>query len=323
MRPIIIVFAATLFVASISTPAHADKAAAREAFKKGRNHFKAGEFADAARWLTKAYRLAPHPALLRYLGQTYVKMGLTKKALAAFRKYVQDAPQAPDAKDIRVRIVELEKQQAEEKKKAAATPAATPAVAPPAKPATAAKPVAAKPVAAKPAPSTAKVDLRPTGEDDEVPDVIAADQKRKAAAAAAAAAAAQSGPSALGIMKWTSTGLAVGGIAMGIVFGVLANGKASDLESAAKEGNPNLLSPTVTYQKKHYYLQQDYKRFNTMSLASYITGGVFAATAVTLFIIDGTRTMAERRRRAQKGKSVALTPVIGPGMYGVSSRIDF
>ena len=92
-----------------ATPARADNAAeARKAFKAGRTAFKAGNYAVAATELGRAYKLKPHPALLRYLGQTYYKMNKARKAISYFKRYLKDSPQAPDRAKIQAKVRELE-----------------------------------------------------------------------------------------------------------------------------------------------------------------------------------------------------------------------
>ena len=88
-----IVFALAGTIAA--TARAADDDVAREAFVKGRNYFQAGEYDKAATALKRAYILRPHPALLRYLGQTYYKMNRAKDAVRAFKRYLKSGRTTP------------------------------------------------------------------------------------------------------------------------------------------------------------------------------------------------------------------------------------
>ncbi|PID38314.1 MAG: hypothetical protein CSB49_06230 [Proteobacteria bacterium] len=282
--------ALSLFAAP-SGEAQANRSEARAAFKKGRGLFKQGKFEQAAVELEKAYRLSPHPALLRYLGQTYYKANKPKKALEHFERYLAQAPQAPDRARTEAKIAEL--------KKILAAAKAAPDGAKPNKP--------NKPN--KPGPT---IDLRPTGEDTEMPSVF---EKPKPGEETSG------GLRFITIAKWTSVGLAAAGLAMGVTFNVMANTKATELEDAAVANNPDKNNPTTSFSKSHFDLQQAYKRNNTVAIISYITGGVFTAAAVTLFIVDGGKK-PERQGKTSRS-DVAIAPAIGPGHYGLSTTITF
>ena len=292
----IAVAVALLLVAVNGVEANNSQQAAREAFKKGREAFKKGRYKEAALMLTKAHTLKPHPALLRYLGQTYLKLGDRKAAIDHFERYLRQAPQAPDREKVAAQIARLR-------------------LAPPPKP-------KSSPAGAAQAADTenqtapAKTDLRPTGDDEEMPDLVA---RPKADANSGKARA------FLRAAKWTMLVAGVGGLAAGVVFNAMASSAVGDLESEARANNPNLKAPTVVYQEKHFTLQQDYKRFNTMAIASYIAGGALVAIGATLFVLDrGGIKGSERRHASALGvSSISLAPMVGPGLYGMGSTVRF
>jgi hypothetical protein len=139
----------------------------------------------------------------------------------------------------------------------------------------------------------------------------------------------------LPVAKWTTAGLAVVGLALGITFNRLAASKASDLENAVRTdcppdpkdpsklsdcgGNPDMNAPKVSYSKTHYDIQQSYKQNNTISIATFVVGGVMAATSIVLFVVD--RGKPERRPRP--GERVVVAPVVGTGTYGVAGGVTF
>jgi tetratricopeptide (TPR) repeat protein len=308
-----IVFA---LVGAIAAPAMGgdDEDAARAAFKQGRDYFQAGEYTKAAVALKRAYVLRPHPALLRYLGQTYYKMNRAKDAVRAFKRYLKEAPKAPDRKDILARIREIEMvvgavDEEEEASPAKASPAPRPAPAAPAK-------AKAAPAAPKPEP---KVDLAPTGEDAEVPRALAEERRVNETTGPVDSVSRRTW---MTYTKWVAAGVGVGGIAAGVVFNRLAASKASELEDAVtKSGNADGTTPKVRYAAEHHDLQEAYKRNNTMSIVSLIAGGAATAAAVTLFILDWGDD--DDGQMAGKNRRLAVTPVAAPGHYGVVTELSF
>ncbi|MCC6746476.1 MAG: hypothetical protein IT371_02390 [Deltaproteobacteria bacterium] len=288
-----------------------DEATAREAFRKGRDHFQAGRYEKAAEELNRAYALKPHPALLRYLGQTYQKLDKPRQAVDHYKRYLKEAPQAPDKAKIEAKVRELEMALgAEEDKPGAAAPAPAPAPLPVA-------PSPSRPAAGGKAQSP---DLMPTGEDREVPDAIKAQRR---AADEAARGEGHAGPGAVFTwLKWISTGVAVTGLTLGIVFNRMAAGKASDLEAAVAVQNPDLAHPKVPYRPEHHDLQESFKQNRTTSIAFFVTGGVAAAAAITFFIVDATRGKAEAPSTPQ-GRGVSFAPILAPGAYGVAGQMSF
>lgn len=294
MKHLRLALASLLALSILAAPlgdAQADRRKARAAFKKGRGLFKQGKYAEAATELEKAYSLSPHPALLRYLGQTYYKANKPKKALEQFERYLKQAPQAPDRAQTESKIAELKQILAAAK-----------------------EPDAGKTGKAGDKKPDPKIDLRPTGEDTEMPDVF---KKPKPAGESSSGG----GPSFITIAKWTSVGLAAAGLVMGITFNALANSKAGELEDAAGRNNPDKNNPTTSFSKTHFDLQQAYQTNNTIAVISYIAGGVFTAAAVALFIVDGGKKT--ERRASSSGRDIAIAPAIGPGHYGLSTTITF
>lgn len=277
---------------------------ARAAFYQGRSLYKSGEYAKAAEMLQRAYELKPHPALQRYLGMTYYKMNKPHDAIKAFKRYLAEAPSAPDRDKILARVRELEMvvgaSDDEETHPAPAAPAApTPTPAP-----TPATPAAAPSPAAPVSPS-----MVPTGDDDEMPDELGSGARREGRDG--------SSSSLLSVLKWVSLGVGVGGLAAGAVFSGLAAGKASDLEqSVIDSGNPTKTTPKVAYGREHHDLQEAFKRNRTAGIICWVVGGVASAAAATFFLLD--RGGGSERA----GRRVQIAPVIGE-VYGVAGQVQF
>jgi tetratricopeptide (TPR) repeat protein len=301
---------------------------AKAAYAKGREHFKAGKYTEAIVELKKAYALKPHPALLRYMGDTYYKMNKARLAIVHYKKYLKEAPEAPDKDKVegKVRQLELIVGAGEEDDKSTPPPPPPPGPEPdPDQPTTTG--------------TKTKIDLQPTGEDREVPTALA----KRPAARATAPVGEKDAPSrgrGLSIAKWTALAVGVAGMAVGITFNALAKKKASELEDAARNdlpsacvtnpnasgcgGNPDLNTPVVEFNKQHYDLQQSYKTNNTIATASMIAGGALLATGVVLFIVDHRSAKAERReRRAGLLERLQIAPVVGASGFGLAGEVGF
>lgn len=292
-----------------------DREKARRAFHKGRDYFKAGEYAKALEQLKLAYETKPHPVLLRFMGQTYYKMNKARLAIDHFKRYLEQAPKAPDRAKVEARIQELEmvlgadsseEESASDEEQDGAVPA------PP--------PPAAVPQAV-------------AGEDSEVPDALGG--HKTAAPAQPVKRDDGEGVSFVGVAKWVALGLGVGGLALGVTFNVLASNAASDIEQAVindcPQGkrppcNPKMNDPQVAYSRKHHDLLQKNSQYNALTIASYVAGGVLAAGGIALFVVDaigGDHKGGERRQRAQRSRNVALAPIIGKNTYGVAGLLRF
>lgn len=110
--------AAFLFAAA----AHAEEAAAAEHYKAGVAAFDAGRFAEALAAFTEAYNLSSKTDLLYNLGVCAEKVGDRDKAIAYYRLYLEEKPDAEDAAEVKARLEALQGK--------AEAPAAQPAAAP-------------------------------------------------------------------------------------------------------------------------------------------------------------------------------------------------
>jgi tetratricopeptide (TPR) repeat protein len=307
----IVVAVFAVWVATLPVAVQAQESEAREAYKKGRELYKAGKYTEAIVELRKAYSLKPHPALLRYMGDTYYKMNDARKAIDHYKKYLKEAPEAADKDKVEAKVRQLEliigASEEEEEEETTPPPAQAPAVEP-------------TPAPAAPEPKS-NIDMMPTGEDKEVP--LALSKRRPQPVQPQTGAKDTGGSSALSIMKWVAAGVGVAGLALGITFNRLAAGKAGDLEEAVKTecpsnqpncgGNPDMNTPKVQFNEQHFNLQQEYKRNQAISIAGFIAGGVGAGAAILMFVLDKPK----RTRRA------TIAPVVAEGYLGLSGEVTF
>jgi tetratricopeptide (TPR) repeat protein len=89
-------------------PTEQARAVAREHYEKAVNHFNAGEYVAAAAEFLAVHEAVPQPALLYNAAQAYRLGGDGEKALAHYRQFLKEAPQAKQRADVERRIKELE-----------------------------------------------------------------------------------------------------------------------------------------------------------------------------------------------------------------------
>lgn len=87
-----------------------DIAKAKERFREGKKHYDAEEFAEAAAAFLEAYELSGRNELLYNVGQSYKNAGNLKEAERFLQRYLEEAPDAPNADDVVETIVEIQQQ---------------------------------------------------------------------------------------------------------------------------------------------------------------------------------------------------------------------
>ena len=97
--------------------AHADdtQEQAEKLFRESADHYREGRFEKAISLLQEAYALTGEPVLLYNLGRAYEGNGDLDKAVAAYRRYLDQSDAIQDRGAIERRIATLEKQIAERK----------------------------------------------------------------------------------------------------------------------------------------------------------------------------------------------------------------
>lgn len=314
-----------LTIICVSSARADDEEAAREAFQKARVYFKAGHYESAIKLLEAAYKFKPHPALLRYMAQTYFKMNKAVSAIKYFKRYLKEAPQAPDKEEVMTKIRELELivGSASEEEEVTKKPIAS--VPKPLPPSQETKP-----------PKTSKklsVDLAPTGEDAEdpfkehsistSPNVVVVGSSRRSF---------RSGATPWTYVKWGSVGTGVAGLALGITFAVLSSSRASEAQDMARRKNPNLDNPGETYPEDIHNVLMDYQNFRTISILSFVVAGVAAGGTLTGFLMDDsgsssrTAVVDDQRNEAAtqtNSSRFAVTPMFGNGSLGLMGQGSF
>ena len=121
-------------------------------------------------------------------------------------------------------------------------------------------------------------------------------------------------PSKLRIAGWISVASAVALVTGGAVIGLGAQSRADEIRrrTTLVSGDQPLVY-TDSEREAYTTLQSEGRSYNTAAIALFAVGGVAAATAITLFIVDFVR-----KPKAEPHKQVLMLPTLGPGTVGLS-----
>ncbi len=106
---VVCLFATPLFAQARADSVEQGMGAIRVQMDKGQGLFLAKKYKEAALVFEAGYAQHPYSAFLFNAGVCYQKVGEAEPALSAFRRYLKNDPQAPDAEAVRTRIQEIEK----------------------------------------------------------------------------------------------------------------------------------------------------------------------------------------------------------------------
>ena len=131
----------------------------------------------------------------------------------------------------------------------------------------------------------------------------------------------------LGPFPFLTIGVGVAGVALGVVFGQLARGKASELEDLACAPGSSSCAFFYNGDKKAedvpYRIHDAGRTFDTLQIVGYVVGGVFLATGLTVIVAGAAGAEGVRSGSAGPGVTASLAPVVGPGTLGASARVTF
>lgn len=106
------------------TPEQIDRA--RNHFNAGLAYYEDGRWENAAREFEESYRITRHPDVLYNVAQSYDRLDRHDEAIAAYRGYLEQQPNASDRATVERRIEELEARVAAERSDPAEQPASAP-----------------------------------------------------------------------------------------------------------------------------------------------------------------------------------------------------
>src|SRR5437763_950658 len=102
-------FVVFLSLLLVSTPSLAkDKAAARDAFQRGIEHYNLGEYQPALEAFKEAYRNYSDPTFLFNIGQCQRQLGEKRGAIASYKAYLRESPEARNRVEVQSLIGALE-----------------------------------------------------------------------------------------------------------------------------------------------------------------------------------------------------------------------
>ena len=259
--------------------AHAqDYAAAGQHFDAAQEAFAAGKFELAAKEYQAAFDITKESTLLQSIGESWQRAGNAPKALTAYKAYIKAAPQAPDRAAIEERIKAIESAQADASQAPAQASQA---------------PAQASQVPAQASQVPAQASQAPTGPTITPPEPP---------------------PSKLRVAGWISVASAVALVTGGAVIGLGAQSRADELRrrTTLVVGDQPL---TYSDSERDAYtsLMSEGKTYNTAAISLFAVGGVAAATAITLFVVDFVR-----KPKPDAQKQALVVPLLGPGTVGLS-----
>jgi tetratricopeptide (TPR) repeat protein len=234
-----------------AAPAAADKATAKQHYRKGVTEYNLGRFDQAISHFEQAYSLDPSPILIFNIGQAHRRAGNGDRAIFFLRRYLAEDPETKDRPRVEGWIKELE-----EAAKVKAVVAPPPATVPPAAqpPPTAEPPSPIPVVTAQPAPPPVEPAALPADRGEPVK------WQRPAA--------------------WIAGGLGVGALALGIQQTLLYgkhNGEFAR-NDACDKGRMDLGGARCGQ------LFDDGNRAKKVAIVGYVSGGILLAASAALFI---------------------------------------
>jgi tetratricopeptide (TPR) repeat protein len=101
-----------------------DREAARQAFRRGSQHYKIGEYKEALAEFKGAYRSYEDPSFLFNIAQCERQLGMSEDAAREYRMYLAESPNAPNRDEVREMIEKLDGQISDERRRREADEAA-------------------------------------------------------------------------------------------------------------------------------------------------------------------------------------------------------
>src|SRR5450631_874234 len=94
----------------LTTQAEDARDRARDAFTQGQELYRAGDFAGALSAFKSAEDARPSPVTQYNIGRCYERLGQPAEAVAAYERYLAEAPDAPDHDAVVEHVAELRRQ---------------------------------------------------------------------------------------------------------------------------------------------------------------------------------------------------------------------
>jgi len=247
----------------------AKKAEAKALYETGNTHYNLGEYDQAVAAFKKAYELSQAPGLLFNIAQSYRLKKDYEQASHFYETYLRLKPDAANRADVEARIAEMKTMLEEQKKMGTKAPIGT--VSPDGTNSTPTTTTTTTPTTTTPTTTT------PT----EPKDIVEPGSGK-----------------GLKLAGLTTAGVGGALIITGVVFGMMAKGKQSDLEELNTSGG--------AWDQDAYDAG---KRNNTIAIASLAIGGAAVVAGGVMFYLGYSKE--------KKASSVAVVPTKGGGTFTV------
>jgi tetratricopeptide (TPR) repeat protein len=283
--------AATLTLAALaaaSPPARADgltqeqKVQARTHYETGSRKFDVGKYDEAAAEFEAAYEIVGDPVILYNIAQSYRLAQRHDRALAFYKTYLRKVPAANNRAEVESRISDLTKLIADAKRTTEAPPTGT-----------------LKPTAGQ----VERPVEHPVEKPVEKPEVEHPVEKpvEKPVAEPQPEKPSPSRQPLFRILAYTTGGVAVVMLGVGIGLAVAAQSNASSLEAAAKRGE--------TFDSVLQGVQSRGQSYATGAIGAFVVAGVAAAGAGAFFYLGF---------RPQPSVNAQLVPMLSPSTTGLA-----
>jgi tetratricopeptide (TPR) repeat protein len=285
-------------------------AAAKPDYEAARRHYQAAKAAEqagrtdeAVREYTAAYDITKDAKILYSIARVYEAGGDNAKAVAFYRRYLLENPQAKDADMVKAHIAELERRPA-----TATPPPPTPTPTPPPTPTT--PPPPGPPPAPPPdAPPTPPIEEDAPPVDGIEPTFL------------------DEGPRWQRTAAWVSVGLAAVALTTGAVLAESASSRAEDMERLQQFRDPQTQLPAPyagNVEAAYEDARSEGERLQTYSRAVFIGAGVFTVAAIVFFILDpGPGQVPTDVGQPRRSRDLVIAPVVDEHSFGVAASWGF
>ncbi|MDZ4694980.1 MAG: tetratricopeptide repeat protein [Deltaproteobacteria bacterium] len=274
--------------------AETDSDAAKRHFREGTSHYDLGDFKQAVDSYKAGYRIKPDPVFLYNIGQAHRMLKEYDQAITAYKAYLRNRPQAPNRADVESKIENMRAERAAGVVKA--LPVDKPNTAPP--PPSDPPPIVAVP-SNPPADAPNQTMLTTSQPDAELSQHLGE----------------QDSQHTMKRVPWMVAG--AGGLLMagGVVTGLLAKGKQSDLESEC---------PTrQACSQRAEDLRDSGKTLALTTDILFVVGGAAVATGVIWWALKYRTPSSEASTDSPQSKPPLMVLSCVPGSCGAAATFAF
>jgi len=274
--------------------AETDTEAAKRHYREGTSHYDLGEFKQAIDSYKAGYRIKSDPVFLYNIGQSHRMLKEYDQAIAAYKAYLRNRPDAPNRKEVEAKIEDMRSEQNAKGGSSAATDKPVVVIPPPPDP----SPVSVNP-SNPPADETTPTTVATSQSNVDLSQKIPVDDSQHT----------------LDSTPWIVAGAGGVLITAGVVTGLLAKGRQSDLESECptKQG----------CSQKAQDLQDSGKTLALTTDVLFVAGGAAVATGVVWWFLRNREAPSDGGADQPKTTTALVTVSCVPGTCGAAATFSF